>query len=343
MEGEGYMPDLRWTLSRVCPPDWSSYLAETGAGFYHSPLGLLMSVPRGEPVYCSLFDGDSLVGVALGVGRRCRFSTKLRHFDFPALPAVVEARYHSAGLVSLLRELRDLGAAESSIYSLDTTDMECGVVPELNGQWRQEYVIPLEEEPEGQAARYRTTYRRYLRRGEREGWTIESLRGEGALETLRRVRGDTATRIMESGRSFNEFPHLDLLQSELTESRDGWGVETYAGYRGQTLLAAAMIGWAGRRGYYIIGGSSREGYRRGAAAWLHWRIMCQLIERRHQFYNMGGSPGEFATAGSPDDPYHGLYRFKIGLGAKPIPCRGGRWIMRPGHQRLHQLVDLIRN
>jgi lipid II:glycine glycyltransferase (peptidoglycan interpeptide bridge formation enzyme) len=103
-------------------------------------------------------------------------------------------------------------------------------------------------------------------------------------------------------------------------------------------LAAALVGWANRRAFYLIGGSTPAGYERDAAQWLHWRIMCALRVRGFAYYNLGGTPSSAAQAG---DPAHGLYRFKTGFGPEVVSCRSLGWTLSEGHARAHHLVGRL--
>ncbi len=340
--GAGPMPDLRWTLSTVQPADWAAQIEGAGGGFYHSPPGLVVAAPPGELLFCSLRVGGEVAGVALGVRRRCRFSIRPRHFDFPAHPAVAAVGWQGHAVVSLIEELKQLGGAEVSIYSFDTSWAENPGVPGLNGKLRQEYVVSLASDPEELARSFAAAQRRHLRRGEREGWILRELSGAEALAAISTVHESTADRTRGYGRSFTLFPRLAVVEKSQGGRDAPWGINVFAAYYNGGLLAAAMVGRGGRRGYYVVGGSTPDGYRRSAAAWLHWSIMRRLIERGFTTYNLGGSPGSPETASLPDDPHHGLFRFKTGLGAKPVRSRGGVWVTRPGHWRLHRIVELIR-
>ena len=119
---------------------------------------------------------------------------------------------------------------------------------------------------------------------------------------------------------------------------DPWGATVFVAWNGGTPLAAALVGWANRRAYYVSGGSTSEGYAWHAAFWLHWRIMAALANAGFDAYNLGGSP---AAAAEPSHPEHGLYQFKWRFGASVRPCAGARWVLQPVHARTHQIVAEI--
>ena len=98
------------------------------------------------------------------------------------------------------------------------------------------------------------------------------------------------------------------------------------------------MGWANRRAFYLIGGSTPAGYARDAAQWLHWRIMCALADMGFTHYNLGGTA---ASAVNSEDPAHGLHRFKTGFGAEVVSCRSVGWTLRPAHAQAHRVVRWV--
>lgn len=335
------MQDARWVLSTSQPSDWATRVEQTGGGFYHSPLGLLLGAPAGAPLFCRLHRGEEVVGIALGVMSRCRFSTRPRHLYFPSLPALAPTSSPESALSALIDALEARGAAD---VEMDSYDARWAAEPEgsqLAGRVRHEYVVPLTAEPEALARSFGKAHRQSCWRGEREGWTLRLLTGEAAVHALTAAEESTAERVRKQGRSFLLSIPVDVAGRGAGEAREGWGATTFAAYSGELLLSAGLVGRAGQRGYLIVAGSTPEGYRRSASAWLYWRIMAWLYERGCTSFNLGGSPGSPTTASDPADPYHGLFRFKTRFGAEVVPSRCGRWEVRPRHLRLHRLARWI--
>jgi hypothetical protein len=175
-------------------------------------------------------------------------------------------------------------------------------------------------------------HRRQIRKADRANWRIESPQGEAARSILASVQEVAARRAALRGSGFVvRVPSLTGLH---LAGDQPWGATMFVACRESTVLAAALIGWANGRGFYIMGGSTPAGYECGASVWLHWRIACGLASSGFQSYNLGGAA---ATAASPADPSHGLYRFKMGFGARIVPCRSMFWTLSSIHARVHQL------
>jgi len=284
-------------------------------------------------VFAALQDGDAVVGAALGVASRCRFGLHARHYYFPSLPAVAEPGQRAGALASLVDALRARGGAEVRFDSFDAAwrpdpDMgDRGAVHE-----RLEYVVSLEPSRDAMAARCSKHHRRHVQRGDRDGWTSRVLDGDEARGLLEAVQREAAARAAERGDPFDAaLP--DVVLTPLGGAP--WGVTTFSAWQGGTPLAAALVSWANRRAFYLIGGSTPAGYERDASQWLHWHIMCALADAGFTHYNLGGTP---ASAVEPGDAAHGLYRFKTGYGPDVVSCRGVGWTLRPAHVNTHRAV-----
>jgi len=275
-----------------------------------------------------------VVGLAVGVWRRCRLSPRRRHFYAPTLPALADASLHGDAVLAWREHLRENGAAE---VILDSFDSRWDHHPLLNGERaRQEYVVTLDSRVGELAPRFDETHRRHLRRGEREGWEIRLLQGDEASAALEAVQYAAARRAEVRGDAFeSRLPALAALKKPRSGLDASWGVETFAAWCRDMLLAAVLVGWANHRAYYILGGSTPEGYGRSASVWLHWAVMRMLAGHGCTAYNLGGTPD---SAVRPESPAHGLFRFKHGFGAEIVRCRGVRWELHPTHLRAHALA-----
>jgi hypothetical protein len=197
---------------------------------------------------------------------------------------------------------------------------------------RQEYFVSLEIPVSEQVARFRTLHRRHLRDGVREAWTLRTLEGEdartllhGVLAAATRRRGDRIAVDVSAAATRSPGPALTAA----------WGTRLFSAWHNATPLAAVLIGWANRRAYYLLGGSTVEGYHRSASVWLHWSVMSALAQQGFNTYNLGGTP---ASAVRPQDPAYGLFRFKSGFGSQVVRCQGTRWTFNRTHVRVHRLA-----
>jgi hypothetical protein len=325
---------FRWTFHTSCPTDWPLHLERCRGGFFHSPLGLLAGAPAGQPLFAQLVEDGRVVGVVAGVRHGCPFSVRPRHVYFPTLPALRIVGHEDAALAALTDELSRQNAVEVVFDSFDAAwqpETASGAEP---GRQRAEHVVALRPSEEARLARCSQHHRRYAARGYSEEWSFDMLGGEEARALLAEVQGHAAERTDGRGdRVLAEPPAITALAvSRLT---DPWGATVFGAWDGDTLLAAALVGWANRASYYICGGSTPAGHFRRASIWLHLRIMASLAAAGLASYNLGGTA---ASATEPGDKEHGLLRFKTEFGAEPGPCLGARWVLRTAHARAHQFV-----
>ena len=345
---ESRISDLRWIASDDRPADWPARIKRFGGAFHHSPAWLRTRAANGLPVFASLFAGDELIGIALGVRARCRISSQSRHYHFPTLPALGSFPRRDETLEALASYLHRQGAAEVRLGSFDACWMPS---PTMAGHARArlEYVVSLRAGPDGLASCCGRTHRSHLRRGDREGWELRILEGDEAMALLKECVGtaihrrlgwsqgllQAARRAEERGEGFAVQAPVEDACGKIDELTAPWGVNTFSAWHDSKPLAAALVGWGGGRVFYISGGSTPEGYRRSVAVWLHWRIMCQFAERGFGAYNLGGTP---ESAARPENPAHGLFRFKRGFGAEIRQCRGAHRTLRRGHMWMHRLA-----
>jgi lipid II:glycine glycyltransferase (peptidoglycan interpeptide bridge formation enzyme) len=136
------------------------------------------------------------------------------------------------------------------------------------------------------------------------------------------------------------YDDVSLPPIEAFREDPAWGLTTYAVMLGEQPLSAVLVGWAGKRAYYVSGGSTPEGYARNASVWLHLQIAAAFQSAGFSHYCLGGAP---ASAIDPSDPSHGLHRFKTGFGAEVRSCAGARWVFGPEHEASHRLTRWLRD
>ena len=324
---------LHWAVQQACPSDWWLRLQRCGGGFFHTPAAL--AGMDGEPFYAELESAEGVVGIAAGLWRRCRLSQRARHVYLPTIPALIGAAGREPALETLIDRLRADGAAEVIMDSFDA-----GWVPRAGRNAvsfapRMEYVVPLDDSLDAIAARFVHHHRRHQKRGEREGWRFGPVPSSQVPEVIEAVQQHAAKRAAERGTPFA----VERVGGARDDLDGPWGTVAYGAWRDQELLAAALVGWGGRRAFYLQGGSTPAGYECDASTWLHWRIMCRLTDAGLAAYSLGGAPG---SAMLRDDPSHGLHRFKTGFGASVTTCRGLKWTVRSTHVRTHQLWSWMR-
>ena len=329
--------DLRWITRSACPPDWWAHVERCGGGFFHTPPGLGAGAPAGEAVFAQLLQDDDVVGVAAGVRSQCRLGLRPRHLYFPSAPAFLGLPRPDDALDALAQALRIEGAAEVGVDSFDAgwrPDVAPGTTIETRD--RVEYLVPLDRTPDELLRGCSKHHRRHLQNGIQREWRFQTLDGPEARALIAAVQRAAADRAAERGDPFQAT--LPAAAGAMIDDGAPWGVTTFSVWENGAPLAAALVGWAKPRAYYLVGGSTPTGYACHAAVWLHWRIMCHLAEGGFTIYNLGGTP---VTARRPDDPQHGLYRFKSGFGTDIVSRRSVRWTLRPMHVATHRLVNWV--
>jgi lipid II:glycine glycyltransferase (peptidoglycan interpeptide bridge formation enzyme) len=286
-------------------------------------------------VYLQYVSERGTEGIALGLRLRSRIS---KAYYFPSLPALNGCDLPNQALLELMDCLRKGGTSFLRFGSSEANWLPDPSIP-TNGWPRLEYTVDISIDPEELMKSFGSTHRRHLRRGIREGWQLCQLEGEEAVDLLHDVRTLASDRAVERGDGFAVRDPMESLAEQSEDLNADWGVRTFAVCDGDEPLAAALVGWAGRRVYFVAGGSTPEGYRRSAAVWLHWSIMREFAEQGFLIYNLGGTP---EAAEEPDHPAHGLYRFKKGFGPQMARRRGAHLVSSPMRVRAHQLLRSLK-
>ncbi|MCG6957197.1 MAG: GNAT family N-acetyltransferase, partial [Gemmatimonadetes bacterium] len=270
----------------------------------------------------------------------CRLGWRARHVYLGSLPAIRPASRGSSSRIldDLVASLEERGAAEVAMGSFDAEWMpEESARGKLRGA-REEFHVALDS-PDALLAQMGSTHRRRVRKGDSAGWRLVALSGEVGSEALYRVQVTAGQRARTRGKGFRVRKRVDLGESTPSEDWPWCGVLVFATYAGDELLAADMVGWAAGRAFYIRGGSTPAGYEASAAFWAHWTIMSRLGEAGLTEYNLGGVPGDAHEQGHSQ---HGLWRFKKDFGGRRVICRGWEVTLRPGHMKLHSVLNRLR-
>jgi hypothetical protein len=324
--------ELTWRVSSACPLDWAEKLNRADGGFFHTPSGLTLGAPRGDQLFAEFLRGDEVIGVAAAVKSRCRFTQEPRHVYLPTVPALMPGDSRDAALSALVDLFREESAAEVVVDAFDAGWVPGPIGGAEDTRARQEYVVRLDASADEMARRFSRHHQRGLRRGQRENWLLRTHEGRQARDLLSLVQHAAAERASQRRDAFLVEPPPAAATLAAGEQ---WGVTTFGVWHTGVPLAAALVGWANRRAFYLRGGSTPEGYRSNAAVWLHWRIMAEFAGRGFAAYNLGGAP---SRAVRPEDPAHGLHRFKRDFGSDIRPCRGLRWTLSPAHVQAHRLA-----
>jgi lipid II:glycine glycyltransferase (peptidoglycan interpeptide bridge formation enzyme) len=191
-------------------------------------------------------------------------------------------------------------------------------------------------------ARMNKTTRYKVRRATREGVEIvEPEDFEAAWETFYRWLEDTA----ERKPGFTIRRPREYLHDMMRAMRDaGQGHLFFAAHEG-TPLAGIFIFTFGEKYWYMHGASSTEKRGYNPNHLLQWEVMRWAKQRGIRYFDMVGIPKPEDR--NEDDPYYGVYRFKIGfggevtyfLGCLDLPIKNARakaWYrFEPAYYRLY--------
>jgi hypothetical protein len=323
-----------WTLAATQPAGWRDLLRDFDGGFFQDINALACNPQTGDPIIATLRSGDRTDGVAVGLRYRCRLSARARHAYFPSLPRLRAGIDADAALVKLGEAVSALGVSDITFDSFDAVAAPAAAMWGIAGTLRNEYRVHLARTDEELRHGLSSNHARHVRRGEREGWRLDITPANTAAAMLAHVSDAGTTRAAMRGNAFTaaawNLDHLARL------SDDQWGLAMYCAYSDRTLLSAALIGYGGARAFYLCGGSTEEGYARGAAIWMHWNTMLSLRERGIAIYNLGGVP---ASAMRTSHPAKGLHRFKAGFGSELVALNGVRWSDASLHTGLHRAAQ----
>lgn len=318
-----------WELDWEMPDEWPLLVRELNGGFFHTPSGLRVGAPAGDPVYARCLADDLTIAIALGVRSQCRLSARARHVYFPAAPAMREGVDRREIRIRLARRMREDGIAE---VTWDSFDSGCFDLPAATPT-RWEYVLELATVGDGAEWPGSQLHRRCVRRGDRSGWELVGLHGPAARTTLSTVTAGATERAEEKGAGFESV--IPPIVDDPPASTEEWGATTYQARDEDGLLAAVLVGQTTDRAYYLMGGATERGYTLGASHWLQARLARRFADHGLRHYNLGGAP---FTAPEPTDRAHGLHRFKTGFGATVVGCAGDRWVLAPNHHRGHRFL-----
>ena len=178
-------------------------------------------------------------------------------------------------------------------------------------QFRSTVLTDLRGDDEALLARMRPTWRRYVRKAQREGVAVRS----GSADDLPRFY-----------ELYQETADRDGFIIRPPEYyRSAWRLMAGAGLAGFFLAEvhgraeAALVPFRfGKRAWYIWGASSAVGQRAHAPHLLQWQTMRWARDSGCETYDMWGAPDD---PSDETDPTHGLYYFKQGFGGRHV-----RWV-----------------
>jgi hypothetical protein len=166
----------------------------------------------------------------------------------------------------------------------------------------------------------RTMAKRAVRRAERRGIRVDLSAAPADVTalvdlhraTLARLEASKGVRVAAAGRA-------DLRASLTVLVASGAGHVWVAREDGD-VVAAVLFAVHGGAAYHLINGATPGGLAAGAVPLTFLTALRRYAGDGYDRVNLGGTPAE---AEAPESADHGLYSFKKGLGARPVPCTTG--------------------
>lgn len=182
-------------------------------------------------------------------------------------------------------------------------------------QYPATMALPLDGDDAELQARMRQTWRRYVRKAEREGVTTHSTKNptDEEVAAFLRLYRETSDRDGFVIRDVNYYRDaLKLLCPS--------GLATVHVARIETeVVAAAVVLTFGKKAWYLWGATSAEGLHRHAMYLLQWRVLREARDAGCVEYDMWGAPEDPSDQA---DPLHGVAWFKSGFGASHVRWTG---------------------
>jgi hypothetical protein len=324
-------------VTEVDDADWDERMLELGAPVFHSFAWSRFQHEStgGQPLFVSWVDAaeaDTPLALAVAV-RTPHPATRVGRLASRLLlespPAAVEGPLNF--VTPLQRWARDETSSVVEIHlgSFDARRQWLEGTPP-RASHRFEFLL----EPGDQDAvfrRMRKGTRYSIRRAERLGVTVARAEDAAGLRDFAELYRETRNRLTRA-KGVNPSTrtaarHVATLE-QLTQ-RDA--ARLFLAYHEDQPAAGCLFGVFGERAYYLQGGSNEQSRASGAVHLALFRAFEALAAEGVTTVNLGGVSAEAQQPGSLD---HGLYEFKRGMGAEPVPCTGGTAAVRPVRGRL---------
>jgi hypothetical protein len=312
----------------AAPADWDRSVQAAGGGPFHCAAwgAYRAATAHKHSLFFAWYEPGSPLPVSVAVGIETALPGPLLarsiHFDAPPAGRPAPTRV-AADIRRWMRKER--GVADACLGSLDS-----------DGGWEQRrepatriefHVKPASEDE--LLSRMRTLARRSIRRAERAGITIDD--DSPRLPEFVELYGATLRRLHRVKGVATTLGDAERLTQRLTSLREGGVARLFLASASEVPVAGCLFTAFGQRSFYLLGGASEAGRQTGATAAILHRAMSRFSAEGYQRISLGGVSAGADEAGAAD---HGLYAFKLGLGAVPHPCRDVTVVVRPARRRL---------
>lgn len=176
-------------------------------------------------------------------------------------------------------------------------------------QYPSTMILDVDAPDEILLSRMKATWRRYIRKAERDGVTVRVSSDTRDVARFMGIYRETANRDGFIVRPDNYYARgLEVLRPSARASL--WLAES-----GSELLAGAVVLSHGTRAWYLWGATSQRGLEMHAMYRLQWEALRGARESGCVSYDMWGAPDDI---GDEADPLKGVAYFKAGFGATHV-------------------------
>ncbi|MBI2426948.1 MAG: peptidoglycan bridge formation glycyltransferase FemA/FemB family protein [Candidatus Kerfeldbacteria bacterium] len=312
---------------------WEQFvLGERPHSFLHAWNWGEFQVAQGEAIrHIGLFDGNTLVGVALLVTVRARRGSFVfcphgpvmdwGHTDYRSAFFHYVQTYARKQKVDFIRISPLLLQSDEHVQFFRDARYRNAPIhmhPELA------WMVDVTKSEQDLLLDMRKTTRYCIKRSEKEGVAIEKSTDSNALTEFYRLYAETVDR-----HQFVPFSR-EYLENELTIfGADHQAMMFSARYNGGVIASALVIFYADSS-FYHQGASSKKYPKVPAAYLLQWEVMKEAKRRGLRYHNFWG----IVETENPKHPWHGLSLFKKGFGgfseqyvhAQDLPLTKKYWL-----------------
>ena len=312
----------------AAPAGWDRCVQALGGGPFHCTAwgAYRAATAHKHPLFFAWYEPGTPDPVSIAVGIETALPGPLLarsiHFDAPPAGRPAPARL-AADIRRWMHTQR--GVADACLGSLDS---DGGWEPCPEPATRIEFHVEPASDDE-LLRRMRTLARRSIRRAERAGTEIDD--DSPRLPEFVELYGATLRRLHTVKGVATTLGDADRLTQRLTSLREAGVARLFLASASGLPVAGCLFTSFGQRSFYLLGGASDAGRQTGATAAILHRAMSQFSAEGFQRINLGGVSAGADDAAAPD---HGLYAFKLGLGAVAHPCRDVFLVVRPARRRL---------
>ena len=298
--------------------EWDRLAAELGGGYFHGHAQVLYdgAVEDSEAVFLkAVDDSGQCIGVATGTiarSHRWPFSSYCNWAMLEALPATLDDSDDSqrSFMVALENYLREQGVFSVHVYSYDSLRSE-NVLSSLGYhlEKRNEFIVDLKPELDDIWSAFKGSRRTDIRKAEKSGMET---RFENTAEAMELVFSFQSQSMERRGIEMNQAQQRiqNARQARLASGH----INVLVSYHEKTPTNAAIFGIFNSQPYYLVSGSSDEGFKNCGPAQLIWTAIKAYKQQGAEQLNLGAVIGE----------QKGLHKFKRDFGSSEVSMPVGK-------------------